>query len=106
MLDKLKLMLGLSDDDLDNKLTYILDTTASRLKVLLGGIEPPEELEYIIIEVSIIRFNKIGSEGISSQSVEGESLQFSDNDFAGFLDDIQSFLDNKKEIGKGKVKFL
>ena len=33
------------------------------------------------MDVSVIRFNKIGSEGLSSHTVEGESLSFAEDDF-------------------------
>lgn len=108
MLDKLKMLLGIdsSDTDLDDKLSLIVSMTTARLKRLLGGIEPPESMEDIIIEVSIVRFNRIGSEGLSSHSVEGESLSFSDDDFAAYTEDIQAFLDSQKESTRGKVRFL
>ena len=110
MLDNLKLLLGIDieteDADLDSKLCLIISNTTARLKILLGGIEPPEELEHIILEVSVIRYNKIGSEGLSSHTVEGESLSFSEDDFAPFSDEIQAFLDSHKETTRGKMRFL
>ena len=107
MLETLKLLLGLENDDSrDDLLTKIKDLVTARLKLLLGGIEPPEEMEHIIIEVSIARFNKIGSEGLSSHSVEGESLSFAENDFAPFMSEIQAYLDGQKENTRGKVRFL
>lgn len=74
--------------------------------MLLGGLEPPEELNYIIEEVSVIRFNRIGSEGLSSHTVDGESQSWSEDDFAGYKDDIQAYLDSQKEATKGRVRFL
>ena len=108
LLDNLKLLLGLSADDtgLDEKLRLIIANTTARLKILLGGIEPPEELDHIILEVSIVRFNKIGSEGLSAHTVEGESLSFSDDDFSGFYDEIQAFLASREDTKRGKVRFL
>lgn len=106
MLNDLKMMLGISDESLDDRLKLIISATTARLKVLLGGIEPPDSLDYIIRDVSIIRFNKIGSEGMSSHSVEGESITFADSDFAGFMDDIQAYLETQKESAKGRVRFL
>lgn len=108
MLEDLKVMLGIASDDADrDKLLLLITSSATaRLKTLLGGLEPPESLDYIIREVSIIRYNKIGSEGMESHTVEGESQSFSDNDFAGFMDDIQAFLDTQKESVRGKVRFL
>lgn len=103
MLDNLKIMLG---DDQDAKLTLIMSMTKSRLKLLLGGIEPPEEMNHIVLEVSLMRFNRIGSEGLKSHSVEGEILTFSDHDFDGFANEIQAWLDSQKESTRGKVRFL
>ncbi len=104
----LKILLGISEDDesQDAKLLLILKATKKRLKYLLGGIEPPEEMNYIVLDVSVIRFNKIGSEGLSSHTVEGESQSWSSNDFAGYMDDIQAYLDSQQKTTKGRVKFL
>lgn len=108
MLDKLKLMLGIASDDSgrDALLELLIDSAKARLKTLLGGIEPPASLDYIVRDVAIIRFNRIGSEGMASHSVEGESQQFIDSDFDGFADDIQAFLDSQKDSVRGKVRFL
>lgn len=109
MLENLKLMLGIAADDSerDKLLNLIISQTTARLKLLLGGIEPPEEMDHIILEVSIIRFNRIGSEGLTSHSVEGESLNFSaGDDFNGFSDEIQAYLDKQKDNIRGKVRFL
>ena len=106
MLDNLKMLLGITDTDLDAKLNLIISLTTSRLKSLLGGIDPPAELDYIITEVSIIRFNRIGSEGLTSHSLEGESLSFKDSDFDGYISDIQAFLDRQKDSTRGKVRFI
>lgn len=108
MLKDLKILLGIPEDDTsqDPKLNLILSGTRSRLKALLGGQEPPDTLNYIITDVAVIRFNRIGSEGLSSHTVEGESQSFSDDDFAGYREDIQTYLDNQEDAKKGRVRFL
>lgn len=107
MLNDLKIMLGIvNDDSLDDKLNIIISSVTSRLKVLLGGIEVPQELNHIILEVSIIRFNRIGSEGLSSHSVEGESLGFAEDDFAQYQDEIKAYLESLNSSKRGKVRFL
>lgn len=108
MLNDLKLLLGLdaSDTSIDDKLKLIIEMITARLTLLLGGIEPPESMDHIILEVAVIRYNRIGSEGLSSHSVEGESLSFSDGDFDSFSSEIQAFLDTQKESKRGRVRFL
>ena len=106
MLENIKLLLGIESSDKDALLEQITSSAKARLKVLLGGIEPPESLNYILVDVSIRRFNRIGSEGMTSHTVEGESISFTDNDFVGYEDDIQAYLNTQKESARGRVKFL
>lgn len=108
MLEEIKVLLGIDSDDisLDEKLKLIISMTTKRLKLLLGGIEPPEEMEHIILDVAVVRFNRIGSEGMTSHSVEGESNTFTDNDFNAYSAEIQAFLNSQKDSTRGKVRFL
>ena len=109
MLDDLKLLLGIAaaDTSQDDRLSWIINSTRSRLRLLLGDVEPPESMDYIITEVSVIRFNRIGSEGMSSQSVDGETMTFGDSDFDGYKDEIQAFLDKESSLArKGGFRFL
>lgn len=104
VIDNVKSLLGLSEES--EQLKTIISLTESRLKALLAVDVVPAELEYIETEVAVRRFNRIGSEGASSHSVERESWTFSDNDFAAFDDDIQAWRSKQKEQSKGKVRFI
>lgn len=108
MLNTIKGLLGFAAEDIENdeNLNKLISFAVARLKLKLGGIEPPEEMDFIIIEVVIKRFNRIGSEGLSSHSFEGESLTFCDDDFKEFEADIQAYLDSQKQTTKGKVRFI
>lgn len=110
ILEVLKRMLGFSKDDSDEErdalLQSIILNTLSRLKLLLGGTEPPEDMQYIVVDVSIKRFNRIGSEGFTSHSIEGESNSFAGNDFDEFKDDINTFLESQKDSHRGKLRFM
>lgn len=108
MLNDLKLLLGFSEDetDVDDLLMKIIEMATARLSLLLGGAEPPEAMDHIVLDVAVIRFNRIGSEGMTSHSVEGEALNFMEDDFAQFADEIQAWLDQQESVTRGKVKFL
>lgn len=105
IIDDVTALLGFPEEKPNNALDVIIRLTTSRLKTLLDVEEVPTELEYIVTEVSIVRYNKIGSEGVTSHSVEGEIMSFSDNDFNGYLNDIEAWKNKKNEV-KGVVKFL
>lgn len=108
MIEDLKILLGITETDaiMERKLELLLNFARKRLKALLGGQEPPEELDYIILDVTVARYNRIGSEGLSSHTVEGESQSFSEDDFAAYREDIQAWLNMQTEAKKGKVRFL
>lgn len=104
--ENVKILIGEVDDDRDKLIDVIIDLTSQRLINLLDGVEDiPRQLEYIVTEVAIARFNKIGSEGTSGHSVDGESLSFKDDDFDIYLDDIEKYKDSTN-TQKGKVVFL
>lgn len=89
------------------QLAVIEDMTRDRLTILLGGLDIPEELEYVVTEVSIKRFNRIGSEGATSHNVEGERLNWGDvDDFADYMDEINKYLKDLEGSTKGRVRFL
>ena len=89
------------------QLAVIESMTRDRLTILLGGLTIPEELEYIVTEVSVKRFNRIGSEGAQHHNVEGEVFMWSDtDDFAGYMDEINKYLEDQEGSTKGRVRFL
>ena len=108
MLKELKLLLGIDPDDTsrDDLLKLLISTATARLTLLLGGSTPPDSMNHIIRDVAIIRFNKIGSEGMSAHTVEGESQTFTEDDFAAFNDEIQAYCDSQSNTKRGKVRFL
>ncbi|WP_305153530.1 phage head-tail connector protein [uncultured Dubosiella sp.] len=105
-LQTIRLMLDQRDEANDDQLKAILNLTQARLLVLLGAQTVPEELSYILVEVAIKRFNRIGSEGVASHSIEGESMTFTDDDFAPFEDDMQAWRSKQHDQKKGRVRFL
>lgn len=106
MLEDIKTLLGLEGSERDALLQTIISITTSRLKVLLGVQTVPEELSYIITEIAVVRYNRIGSEGLSSHSVEGESQSWSDTDFAPYQEEIDAYKAAQQTPARGRVRFL
>lgn len=108
MIEDLKVLLGITETDatIERKLELLLLSTQKRLQALLGGQEPPEDLDYIVLDVTVARYNRIGSEGLSSHTVEGESQSFTEDDFAPYREDIQAWLNRQADAKKGRVRFL
>ena len=110
MLKKLKRLLNKEQDtDLDTLLADIIAAVTQALKNrFLEGKEVPVALEHVVIDVSAARFNRISAEGMTSQSQEGETLTFIEDDFSPYLDEINGYLRTNAATynNKGIVRFL
>ncbi|WP_313310170.1 phage head-tail connector protein [Lactococcus taiwanensis] len=100
--DDLKKLLGGSSDE---RLEVIEKRTRERLLLNLGYNvkEVPTELEYVVLEVSLKRFNRIGQEGMQSYSQEGLSMTFSESDFDEYANEIESWRISKETEGDRKL---
>lgn len=75
-----------------------------------GAGEIPEPLHWVWVEVAIKRYNRIGSEGMTSEAIEGHRVDFgSGDDFEAYRPYIDRYLDTLAEVGairRDKVRFL
>lgn len=92
MISEIKLLLGEAADN------YSDDLIALCLKMALAevetycGIEPDTELEMVAQQIAIIKLNRIGTEGVASQSYSGVNESYVD----GYPAEIQMILDRRK----------
>ena len=101
------LSLSNSNSSLVTRITSIVNGTVQAISLRLGGIPVPEMLSYIVRDVAIARYNRIGSEGSTKHDVEGEGITFLKDDFLPYTNDLSSFLKmvNSKR-GSGIVHFM
>ena len=104
LLNRMKVLLGITDtklvpDNTDELLMEILDITKSKILNYINESELPLELEFVLIELAIQRYNRIGSEGVASESVDGRTTSYEDDfeNYKQYLDDYMS----KNNTSKG-----
>ena len=79
MLDKIKLLLHKEDDESVDELLLTLISLCKDEAYIYCNLEQYDEaLDYIVIQMVIERFNRIGSEGLVSQSSSGVSAQYNE----------------------------
>lgn len=107
MLERIKTLLGIEDSLQDAVLIVIMENVSNHLKALLGK-EIPAELNYIVEEITVRRFNRLGAEGMQSESVEGHSVTFYDlkDEFVPYEAVIDAHKADNGVTGRGKVMFL
>ena len=79
-MDRLKLYLGITDDSEDELLETILLDCEQMLRMYIGAEEVPMELEWIITELSVKRYRKIGSEGLKEEQIDVITNTFEDGE--------------------------
>lgn len=109
---RIKTLVDIDDDLQDDVLGIIIENVTSHLLGKLRRVdkafkEVPSELNYIIEEISIRRYNRIGTEGAKSESVEGHKIEFYelDKDFTPYEEIINDYEDESFEPKRGKVLF-
>lgn len=107
MIERIKTLLNIEDSQQDDVLDILISNVSSHLKAKLGK-EIPKSLEFIVEEITIRRFNRIGTEGMQSESVEGHSITFYDleKEFTPYEDIIDDNKDDNSNGKRGKVMFI
>src|SRR5690625_1916986 len=106
MKSRIKTVLGIEDTIQDGVLDILIENVTNHLKTLLGK-DVPEHLNFIIEEIVIRRFNRIGTEGMKSESVEGHRVDFYDlkDEFDPYMSIINAESDNGTGE-RGRVMFI
>lgn len=108
ILSRIKRIIGLFDNSKDDVLTDFILMYESAIKLKADVEIIPISLEWILIEAVISRYQRIGSEGMKSESVDIVTMQFHDEILAQY----DAYFDDYKRKNNGssselvRVKFL
>ena len=81
IVSRMKVLLGITDNtDNEELLCEIVEITKSKILNYINRTKIPKELEFVLVELSIERYNRIGSEGLNSESSDGVSFTYNNND--------------------------
>ena len=76
MLDKIKILLNIQDDAQDELLSTLMGLCREEAYVYCNLPVYDEKLDFVVIQMVIERYNRIGSEGTTSQSSSGVSANY------------------------------
>ena len=97
LLNRIKTLLNIEGNE--NLIYEIVNITESKILNYINATEMPKELEFVLIELSVQRFNRIGSEGIASENVDGKSVSY-DDDFTGYKHYLDDYI-SRNSVRKG-----
>ena len=96
------------------KMAIVVELTEQRLLNILPKqnalklTKVPAELEYIVTNVAMARYARVGQEGMSAYSQDGLNMVFRKDDFDPYMSEINSFGNDGSEGGgsRGKVTMV
>ena len=101
---------GTTDTSFDILLTSIATSACQQFQLLLGMVETiPDELAFILTEVSLVKFNSYRAEGFQSKGQDGYSFsKFSPDDFDPYRSYISMYLNMKglPDVMNATVTFI
>lgn len=105
-LNTIEILLGVESDA---RVATLYERYSALLLARLQKSDPdildvPEELEYVVDELTIARFNRLGSEGMTSESMDGHSASYNDVDLVSYESAIIQYLDSNSKLGR--VRFI
>lgn len=89
---KIQTLLGIAAGDTKAKALeeLILKQSQAKICAYIKTATVPAELDFITIELTVERYNKLGSEGLTSESIEGIQYSYSTSfelePYAAYLD--------------------
>lgn len=96
---RIETLLGLDLDEKDEARVAIYIQQAKQ--AIMVYIRPyldddvfPLELDYLVDQLTLTKFNKFHNEGMNSISEEGLSMTFNSNDLKDYMTDIQAWIDS------------
>lgn len=105
VIENVSVDLNTNDDDL---LEILLERVVNHFKAEYGVEEIDNKLAFIFEDCVIKRFNRRGAEGAKSESVDGHSMSYYDNEneFKPYDDMLQRLYGNSGQAREGEVLFL
>ncbi len=109
LIQKIKKRLNITNDLVDGALEDIYESVEKEYLLITKSNKVDESHDWILKEICIVRFNRLGDEGVSSSNIEGLSKNFvSKNGTDDFKPYMSYLVNNEPENNraKGKVRFL
>lgn len=101
LLGEIKITLGLGSSDKDELLLTLINRCSQPVLNYINKKELPEVLEYIVIELVIARYNRIGSEGMNSENTDGVTFSYNNNVLDAYKKDLDRWIkENTTKINK------
>lgn len=103
-LDNIKILLSITDDSQDEILAILLMNASKMICVYLGIDELPSTLEFVAEDMAVMKYRKLGAEGVRQEKIDVLSTTYVTNDLNPFKDILNQYRDNS--LGGKRLRML
>lgn len=104
-LDNVKILLSLAEDDSqDEILAVLLSNAVNTIKLYLGVEDMPQELGFIAEQMTVVKFRRIGAEGIDTEKIDVLSTKYVKDDIKPFASLLDTYKSNS--LGGRRLRML
>lgn len=100
LLRKIKTVLRV-DGEYDTLIAELVDLACDSIKAYCNITSVPKNLEFIVVEMVVARYNRLGTEGLRSEQVDVVKQEF----YSNMLDLYRVYLDQYKERNSS-IRFI
>ena len=101
LLSRVKLIMNITDTSRDAVISELLNNITGAVLLYCGAEELPTALEFVVVEATVSRMNRLGSEGLKSENIDVIGLNYIEDTLSPYV----PYLDSVKKSMK-KVRFL
>ena len=94
MLERIKLLLNISDESKDALLEELIDNATEFARNFINNDAALENLTGTIVNMVLYDYNRMGSEGLTSENYSGVSFGYA----SGYSDDIMKQLKRYRKV--------
>ena len=99
ILENVKIKLSIADDSEDDLLELLLNDAYNYMMIYFDG-DIPTELQFIMENVAVKKYRRLGAEGISIEKIDVLSTTYeSGDDFAEYIPIMTKYKENKSGLG-------
>ncbi len=104
-LDNVKILLSLVDDDTQDELLEILFNNAVNTILLYLGLDVmPDALLFIAEQMTVVKYRRIGAEGIDTEKIDVLSTKYEKDDIKPFREILNQYKINT--LGGKRLRML
>ena len=100
---KTLLLLPADNTKRDSVIAKLLSNVEKQLKALIKNETIPDDLSFVVEEITVIRFRRLGSEGMNTESVEGHSVTYNLDDFKPYAQILVDHIPKSDDWIPGEV---